>query len=223
MNTQIIKSRMTISLIMVLFSIKFMQAQSQGPNNPAKATELQYACLSCPGSDWMTWLNVEQNDTSFATCNMMQHGFCFQNSCSYSRTLEASKYQFSIPGNATIKGIEVFMMKEAGAANSITDTVVHLMFGGDTMGNNNPLPGLWSINDSMYIYGGDTNLWGTSWTSAMINDSSFGVAFRALNMSNVQAEALINWIGIQVFYSLPTGIESTHLSSQNTFNLLCNE
>ncbi len=147
-------------LALLLMNTRTTFAQSQGPLNPSLVSEPAFACLGCPGEDWTSWANAESNDHQFAETDLMQHGYCFQSTCYFSRVMTATKYHFSIPLTATLTGIEVQMEKYGLVANAIQDTIIQLTFSGVPLGNNNPLAGLWTGNDSLYIYGGSTDLWG---------------------------------------------------------------
>jgi len=200
---------------LVLLSINMSFAQSQGPNSPTSANEPAAACLSCPGTDWANYSNVEHIDSLFASNAMLQHGQCFQSACYYTRALTATNYHFNIPANATITGIEVQIMKKGGFPNSIVDSLINIIFDNTPFGNSSPLVGLWSANDSLYIYGGDTSMWGYPFTPGIVNDTTFGVEFRALNMSPNQSNAYIDWIGMKVYYTLPTGVGIVSSSNDN--------
>ncbi len=102
-------------------------AQSQGPNNPGTATESQFACLSCIGTDWFGFNYIKAADDSFATVRLDTFGYCFQSTCYKSRGLEGNSYGFTIPLTATITGIEVSVKRKASISTAVVDTLVELM------------------------------------------------------------------------------------------------
>ena len=50
-------------------------------------------------------------------------------------------------------------------------------------------------------YGGDTDLWGETWTAADINDPGFGVSIRAQNTA-LGAQARVDSIAVRIYYEL---------------------
>jgi Tfp pilus assembly protein PilX len=109
-----------------------------------------------------------------------------------SPNLDLSNFGFSVPTSATISGIAVNIQRKAGvnsAANYITDTDVYLMkSAGATVGTQHAQPATvkWPTSDVdaqgkavTQPYGSTSDLWGTTWSAANVNASSFGVRIRA--------------------------------------------
>jgi len=85
------------------------------------------------------------------------------------------------------------------------DNSVRLMKGGAFVGNNlanTTAP--WPIADAYASYGGATNLWGTTWTPAEVNNVGFGVGLSAV-VQNGTAE--VDHIRITIFSSLNLPVE----------------
>jgi len=189
-----------------------------GPNNPSAATESAAGCLSCPGSDWTNFANVYANDMANVSTQMTAFPSCFQTACFYSRDLYATGFGFAIPATATIAGIVVEIKKNSATATTtmpIRDSVVSLMTSpGTLVGQNKRLMTPWPSISTYSTYGNSTDLWGTAWTPAEINNTGFGVALKAKNVSNTLQSAFVDHIRITVYYTLAIGI--VELSSQTS-------
>jgi hypothetical protein len=93
--------------------------------------------------------------------------------------LKATNFGFSIPTGASIDGIELTVYKNfLGIATD--DKTVKLVKGGSLVGDNKQTDTNWptSLNDPV-LYGGSTDLWGTTWAESEVNASTFGVAMSA--------------------------------------------
>src|ERR1041385_850093 len=125
------------SLCLLFVGIPMLvSAQSLTQSPGTAATIPSPACLSCAGSIWNNETNVSAADGLPADIDLMQNPTCFQSTCFYSRTLASSNFGFSIPGTATILGIQVDILRKAPAINTVVDTIVQLRKGGVTTGNN---------------------------------------------------------------------------------------
>jgi hypothetical protein len=119
----------------------------------------------------------------------------------------------NIPTDATIEGIRIYIDRYNSFNNEGTvtykDNAIYLTKNGtDTTGDNKSTSATWpsSDTDSYATYGGATDLWGTSWTAAEINDNNFGVmigptiefdSFSAENGSN----AKIDHVYVEITYA----------------------
>lgn len=122
--------------------------------------------------------------------------------------LTATDCGFSIPLTATICGITVELEKSAGnigVFTSVTDHNLQLLKGGTAVGNNLAADGDWPGGDQYYSYGGSSELWGTTWTPAEINDDDFGLRFSAsINGTlGLLPSARIDHVRISVHYLDP--------------------
>jgi len=202
-----------------MFTVGNLFSQSQGVNGPAIVSEQNAGCLACTGTDWSTPANAELSDNAFTVVQLRSYPDCFQSNCYFTKALMPSKYNFSIPLNATIRGIQVEIQKKGSNANTVVDTIVELVKGGvQSTFFNAALPGYWTLTDSMYQYGDSTNLWGTTWLPSDINDISFGAFIIIENMNPNNVAAYIDYVGITVYYSLASG-EVTLSSSDNSMNI----
>ena len=210
----------TILISAGLLSFGNSFSQSQGPNNPGNVTEQYFACLSCPGADWSTPSNAELSDNTFTVAQMSYNPHCLASACYNTKALMPTHYNFNIPNNATILGIKVQIQKKGSNPNTVVDTVVELLKGGVQQTNYNAsLAGYWTLTDSMYYYGDSTNLWGNTWLPSDINDTMFGVYFIAQNLNPNNVAAFVDYVGVTVYYSLPSG-EIMLSSSDNSMNII---
>lgn len=131
------------------------------------------------------------------------------------RYLVASDYQFNIPANATIKGIQVDIQQLSDGINllaTISDEGVRLRKGGAFVGANKASSHFWPIfNSSYHTYGGLNDLWGTTWTPADINSPGFGVGISAQlsGLLMLLPSANVDHMRITVNYSVPPAVTST--------------
>lgn len=148
------------------------------------------------GTDWSNRNRIYSDDNSYASVSL--------NNGSQSKSLIGSDFNFSIPTFATVVGIEVVIGKSQGNNDAITDYSVKLVKGGNITGGNYSKSGTWSTAETASVYGGSSDLWGTTWTPANINATDFGVAI-AVSSGKNNSDAYIDYIKVRVTYSLPSG------------------
>jgi len=124
-----------------------------------------------------------------------------------SNYLKATNFGFSIPTDATIVGIEVFVEKsESGpsAGDARTDSV-KLVKGGTISGDDRASDDTseWPSSDTVATFGGSNELWGLSWTDSDINASDFGVVF-AVREDGREMDCYVDHISISIHYTLTT-------------------
>ena len=132
----------------------------------------------------------------------------------YSERLQGWDFDFSIPSNATITGIQVEIERNADGANAIKDEEVKLLKNGALTGSNMKL-GSWWANGSSEVatYGGSDNLWGSTWTPADINNNNFGVSLACRNYQNYGRLAQVDYVRITVTYTTPAAATTTVVTS----------
>ena len=161
-----------------------------------------------------SWINPGSAKTSNGS--YARSGFVLDLlSVSPTKYLVASDYQFNIPANATIQGIQVDIQQLSDGINllaAVVDDGVRIRKGGTFVGVNKASSHFWPIFTSSYhTYGGPNDLWGTTWTPADINSSSFGVGISAnlTGLLMLLPSANVDHIRITVNYSLPPTVTST--------------
>ena len=124
-----------------------------------------------------------------------------------SQYLTTTNYNFSIiPSNAIIIGIAVAIGRfesDIRAGNDVKDIGVYLLKAGAIVGNNYAdIATEWPKNTlTAATYGGNSDLWGTTWTVAEIQASNFGVSLNVNSDNNRTAS--VDYILISVTYALP--------------------
>ena len=125
--------------------------------------------------------------------------------------LKVTGFGFSIPSLASITGIKVEIEKSATGINifaTVKDNEVRLLKGGAPAGDNKAINSSWNGSDDYDSYGDTTDAWGTTWSSAEINASDFGVVFSAkiAGLLTLLPSARIDHIRVTVFYIIPLPI-----------------
>ncbi|UAY52835.1 hypothetical protein [Ferruginibacter albus] len=143
---------------------------------------------------WSNPGNVISNDNSYATATVT--------SSSASHYLQATNYGFTIPTEATIKGITVTVGRFGSSSSSgIIDNSIKLIKAGSIVGSSLASTSTWSTSEAVATYGGATNLWGNTLTPADINSSNFGVALSVKTNSSSNRTASVDYMTIAVTYS----------------------
>lgn len=156
------------------------------------------------GTDVEPWTNVNNvklDDGNYAT-NALDDARSY--------TIDCSDFGFSIPELATIVGIVVNAgVKDIDGANVLTDATVRLTDVSGPVGetkNDEDGDGtpnwVWSSAETEIDFGGTNDLWGTTWSPAHINDSSFGCQFTVTNPEHEDATAAVDYIEICVYYTV---------------------
>ncbi len=133
--------------------------------------------------------------------------FFFQQFTSGTGTTEALQlkgFGFTVDPTATVVGIKVaFTRWNQFTGDTIMDDTVQLLKAGTGAGANraNGTPWPYSVSQpGPIIYGGNSDLWGTTWTPSEINNAGFGVQI----IGNVTAssggfQGWIGFVGITVY------------------------
>ena len=210
----------------IILGIAFVQtstAQTVTMAAGTGTTSPSNACLACPGSGWNNETNVTVLDGMPADVNLMQNAFCFQSTCYYSRSLLSSQFGFSIPGTATILGIEVNIVREGPAINTIRDTTVLISQNGILASSNYKSGTFWPATYANQLYGGPSDLWGLTWVPADINNPATAVRLGVYNTTASSVSGVnVDYVSMTVYYSTTTGIIESQTSSPNVFSLYPN-
>ena len=190
--------------------------QTSGPNNAgtgANRTGVGSTVWSNPG-------NITAVGTPFATVATGLGGT--------SNYLFASNYGFSIPANATINGIELTIRRSSqetiGFGNR--DNQVRLVKNNNIEATNKAVGGVYPTDLTNQSYGNATDLWGTTWTPADINNALFGAVLSVNNTNLLQSRtATVDFMQITVTYTIPGSLQwytvssgGTAIGSGSTFN-----
>ncbi len=164
---------------------------------------------------WTNPTNVLTNNNVYATATLA-------NASAVSNYLRATNYSFAIPATATITGIQVaisrFSTNVAGNVR-IRDNEVRLVKANAVIGTNKFNSGVdWPSAEATFTYGGTTDLWGTTWTPADINNVNFGAALSILNATGAAQSytASVDYIQVTVTYTVPGSLNWYTVSSGGT-------
>ena|SRR5271157_3740508 len=132
---------------------------TQGPSNPATAS----------GTGWTNPTDIESNG-GFATWTTLA------GNADTTNALVGTAFGFSIPAGATVNGIVVsFVRKLSSLSNfSASTTNIHMLKAGSLAGTAKGPGSAWTTPGVTETWGTTSDLWGTTWTPAQINDSGFG-------------------------------------------------
>lgn len=177
---------------------------SQGPLFPGTAASLSNAGSSENAEAWVTPSNITSDNGTSSTITAATY-----DSPDISQLLVASNFGFTIPTRSTIDGI-VVVVDRNNAAGAASDNRVQLAKGtafANLVGTNKADTTTdWPASLATASYGtGTTDLWGTTWTVAEINASSFAV------MLSVQADAAntdvgVDFISVTVHYTMDASL-----------------
>jgi hypothetical protein len=124
-----------------------------------------------------------------------------------SKYLEDKDFHFSIPSDATVTGVAVFIERYADAGSDIHDNSIRLEINGSVVGTDHGTGNArWSSTEGIYQYGGSADTWGLSLTPSDINSSSFGVltsAYIPSGGSSTVYFANIDNVAVTIYFQTP--------------------
>ena len=124
-----------------------------------------------------------------------------------SNGFKATSFGFSIPSTATIVGISVSVATGWNGVGG-TFTNVRAVKGGAIQSTDLASSTTWGgsgVTDT--VFGGPSQLWGTTWTYSDINNSGFGVLVAGQGLSNSSAIRVYGF-QITVYYTVPSQVVS---------------
>jgi hypothetical protein len=124
--------------------------------------------------------------TSCASTNKDRHSFTYNIA--------------SVPGTATIVGIQVRLDARVDSANGAPNMCVQLSSeGGATWTATTKSTPTLTTSEASYLLGGSSDLWGRSWTAANVTGPNFRV--RITNVaSNTSRDFSLDWVAVNVYY-----------------------
>jgi hypothetical protein len=171
-------------------------------------TKLGSVAANLNGSGTVNWNNL----TNVLTNNNVYADAVFTSGSTVSEFLYVSNFAFDLPNTAVIEGIQATVKRKA--TGPVTDNYIGLIFpnaGSSTITNPDKGTGAnWTTLNEIVIYGGATDLWNNTWSSAIINDSTFGFAISADGDGSLSNQAFIDYIQLSISYhqvinQTPTG------------------
>lgn len=167
--------------------------RGQGPNDPRTVTQdasadIEWATAANSGLDNTKVPNPPDFDTA-SSFSITGANIDFPSLGDFSRTIKFQNFGFDIPLDATIKGIEVWIKRHASGVRNIQDTTVRLLDSTGTAKGQNQADSNFpwigkavtqgSANIGYQTFGGEADLWYSTWYPAEINSSNFGLEYRA--------------------------------------------
>ena len=177
-----------------------MASVTKSPGSASSVSKAGYT-----SNPWSNPTNVATSDNSYATCTLSAGA-----ATRTSYILMAYNYGFQIPANAVITGIKARV--ECHRDHSEYDTslsYVYLCKDNANTGNNKAGPAVPLSTDQYLIFGGDSDLWGATWTPEEINDSNFclGLGFTKPHRSYGSVTASVDHVEVTVHYTEEITIE----------------
>ncbi len=136
-----------------------------------------------------------------------------------SEVLRLSNFDFNLPDNVSITGIQVRMTGNSDSELSPWEQVVRLTDGsgnmiGDNRANHELEGDAWNIDTLTSIghwtYGSSADLWDASWSAATINNPNFGIALQTKSRSDEPSTFNLDQVIIIVYYDSPILICPDH-------------
>lgn len=185
--------RVAITCMIFLLCAVAVWALTQGPNNCGTGTDVQLGNL-------VPWANPGNIATSGQSSTVSM------GASTGSDDLRATNYAFAIPTGSTINGIQVSITRKASLAAVVFDNGIFLLRSGNHVGSDHSNGSAWPNAFAAQSYGSVADLWGTTWSAADINSSSFGVAIQALNTDSIVHTASVQaFVTITITYTGPSG------------------
>lgn len=179
--------------------------------------------LTSGGNTWK-WIdpsNAQTSNNQYATLQWSTSGGAQQSEPvsgnGYVNYLVCTQLSSPVPSGATINGITVKLERNGGDGEilTVTDSAIYLTKDGtNTVGSNKSTGATWAFTDPNILdvsFGSSSDLWGTTFTAAEVNASTFGVMISPnLNFTSggqVGASTKIDQIIIDINYTT-TGVDS---------------
>ena len=172
---------------------------SSGPNFPS-----DYTAVIGGSGGFAPWINpnyITADDTNYATAAW---GETCDIEAEITEQLQGLDYGFAIPGTATIDGIEVKINRMSDISSAMSDNFVSLIKAASVVGDDKATGSFYPTSFAEAIYGGASDLWGTTWTPSQINAVDFGVAFESYVGASGSA-AYVDYIKVTVYYTDSSG------------------
>ncbi|HNZ73509.1 MAG TPA: hypothetical protein PKG73_02850, partial [bacterium] len=145
---------------------------------------------------WSNPTNITASDNSYASKTIDYYGS--------SGALNATNFGFAIPTGATINGI-VLDVEGKISSGSFVWTSVRLLKNGSAVGDNKTSMSMFTDIDKTLSTGGDSDLWGTTWTAEDINNTNFGATITLKDEDDTTGTVYVDHITIKVYYSYSVG------------------
>jgi trimeric autotransporter adhesin len=190
-------------ILLLGITLSFFKSSAQFSASGTQAGTVTTASTT-QGTDWNSPLNVQSGDNVFATCLITG-----SNKPTY--YLDAKNWGFQsgdntlptyIPSNAAINGIEVFIKLRKTNIGNMKDNKIILLKAGSEAGSSKARGStIWPTASTEIKFGGNIDLWGTTWTAADLTNTGFGIRISAKNRGSKDAQAEIDYVRINLYFN----------------------
>lgn len=148
---------------------------------------------------WSNPANIFANDAAVASTAYLLDGGGNKIGLA---TLNAAGFGYNLPSAAIIDGIAMEVNITTANRWAEAGSNVRLTKSGGAVGSNKA--GTGTYGSLVFTYGGPTDLWGTTWTAAEINNAAFGAAlnYDSVTSSPADFQMSVNYVRITVYYHL---------------------
>jgi protocatechuate 3,4-dioxygenase beta subunit len=136
-----------------------------------------------------------------------------------SEVLRLNNFNFDLPNNVNITGIQVRMSGGADTDLSPWEQIIRLTDAsgnmvGDNRANHEIEGDAWNIDTTStlgyWTYGSSADLWDSNWTPSTINSSNFGIAIQTKSRNDIPSTFSLDQVTIIVYYDSPIQICEGH-------------
>jgi hypothetical protein len=156
--------------------------------------------IASSSQNWANQGNIYASDNSDAdTASPLT-------SAQFTNYLVAKGFNFTLPNDAIVTGIQVRIEKEGA---HIFDKHVYLTLdGAAVVGDDKKVAGVWAGSDTKVVHGGTTDEWGLRLTGADVNRCTFGACL-ACTADATGDTPQVDGVEIQLTYTDPTEVLTT--------------
>jgi hypothetical protein len=165
-----------------------------GPNFPTAATG-NTATIGGGSVAWTSPTNIEVSDGVFATAVL---------NASVSDDLIGTGFGFAIAGTDTINGILLEVNYKSSVSGPI-EANVRLLKAGTAAGTDKSTGASLPTVVTTVSYGSAADLWGTTWTPADVNNTSFGAATVYNNVGALNRTVSVDFFRITITSTAASG------------------
>lgn len=165
-----------------------------GPNSPTSVVNV--AASGSPA--WTLPANAEALDGVYASAAITSIG----------QQLTCTGYGFSIPGGATINGIQFDTYRFKTGTGGARDFQVFAIKGGVVGTTNRAALVAFTGTLTDQVYGGVSDLWGLTWAASDINASNFGIAYQTSHTGTFKQPStqFVDYISCTIYYTTASGV-----------------
>ncbi|MEO8133624.1 MAG: DUF6701 domain-containing protein [Betaproteobacteria bacterium] len=189
-------------MIKLIRVISFLLLGSLGFAGAAGAVTVSSGPATCislggPNQNWSNTNRAQAQDNSYATASV--------NDGQITDPLQCTDYGFAIPAAAVINGITVTVWRLASNNSCCTDVQMQLVKAGTIQATDNSTTTFYPTSNTSEAHGNATDLWGTTWTPADINNVNFGAVFATQKTVTAGGGRTISvdYIQITIDYVIP--------------------